>query len=554
MTVAKTDQTTKSADVVEKESSEIVKFQSNGVLVKELNVGTIAFFNTNLVTTKMIDLLCMGLEKGGFEHEGLGLFSIIFRNDGFPIQESGEKAQWFYFPDTYTAVCNIKHLIDICVTHTLDEKREMNVNLGIRASIWKAFLTGCFHEYCHAFSSLTEPGGHLKPEDIENDENRADEGAIELLFSLAKEYDIEMSFTPEMEARIEARITAEIEFAELEVDEQEDVFLQKWIDIQTHIKTNNGIWYQPEEDTDDFFMTSFKEFLHFTSGDDENDPEWAKATLPIPSITTQQNRMVVEEIDVQNPKFVGSADDAMSILENAEMDDDDIPWTPDEMNIGGREGIQQVIQNRQPTMAMGTDASVAPISVPPENTMAASPLNTDVNPQVVVGANMYPASTLDVATFQSVISGLYLKLFKHIFQECGFNPAGNPAFTRKENIATPVPLTDAENNIVKEMECYNGQGGKCPGTQVENFVSGVYIDKLGTLPAYILTLSDINGNSITRKFLPQNPNNASKTAAWAKQGHQILWIVDPDSTDKQFAVRIHNGVLQNNTSGEWRAI
>lgn len=522
------------------EETPIEVFKSNGTVVKELNTGTIVFYNSNLVTAKMIEILCLGIEKGGFEHDGLGLFSVIFRNDGYPLPADGEKVEWMYFPDSYSAVCNIKHLMDICVSNTQNESKEIWINIGIRCAIWRALLTGFFHECSHAMRGLSFEGGLPADDEIAHEEAIADEVARNIVTGLAKEFDIEMSFTPEMDVLIADRINEELSLASEIADGDGDDFLQKWIDIQTYIKDNGGVFYQPEEDVEDFFFASFKEFLHLSSGDDADDPEWLKETLAVPSTTTV-NAIEIEVIDVPNPQFIGSVDEVPDFSTELE---DDIQLVTDTPVVAGMEGVSQVVQPNTTTIMS------QPIA----------PVNANANQQVVVGANMYQASTLDVGSFQATIKGLYLKVFAHIYQNCGFMPANNPAFTQGTKIADMIPLTQTESAIVKEMVCYNELGTKCPGTKVESHISGIFIDKGNTLPGYDLTIADMNGAATTRRFIPQNPHKTkpdgslSMTAQMAREGHQIMWIINPDSTDKQFALRIHNGVLQSNNAGQWAAI
>jgi len=516
------------------EDTKVIQFKSTGTIIKKLSIGTVVFHNTGMISDKMIDIMCLGIENGNFDNEGIALFNVIFRHDGFPVPDDGEKAEWMYFPDSYSAVCNVEHLIDIAIENSMDKEIEILPHIGMKCAIWRGFLSGLFHECIHAMSSLYWKGGHVPKDKLEKEEEEADEGAKSMLFALAKEYNLEMNFGEELNKYVDTKI---IDALVLHADADKDTFFHKWFELQSYIMENEGTCYIPEDDCEDFFLSTFKDFLHMASGDAEDDKEWLKETIDIP-VTLQTTTNV---IDIANPEFQGSVSD----VPNFEMDEvTNVPFDTEIPIVQGMEGVGQTVTPQQ-------IISAAPTSVAPAN----------VNTQAVVGANMYVPTTMDVGSFQATIKGLYLKIFSHIFQNCGFTPTGTPPFTTGDRIAENVPLTEAEKSIVKEMVCYDSQGQKMPGTKVENFISGIYIDKANTLPGFDLVLSDINGAATTRRFIPQNPNKMkqgtselSKTAAEARQGHQYMWIINPDSTDKQFALRVHNGALESNKAGQWTAI
>lgn len=543
-----------------------VLFKSTGTIVKELSIGTIVFHNTGMISEKLIEIMCLGIENGGFNNEGLALMNVIFRHDGFPIPNDGDKAEWMYFPDSYTAVCNVKHLINIAIDNTQNEEEKLYPHIGMKCVIWRAFLTGFFHECSHAMSSLSFEGGHIPEEKLEKEEQEADEAARNIIFSLAKEYNLEIDFSNEMNTYIDIRIDEEINTAAELADEDKDKFLQKWVDLQTYLRDNNGTCYIPEEDCEDFFLATFKDFLFMASGDAEDDPEWLKETIAVP---TTLSTTTTNEINIHNPTFDGGVNDIPDFTEKELIED--VPFIADPIQVAGMEGVNIVIQPQQiitpNTAPINPIASAQPTSVgnQPIVTTSVAPgtpaTNTNINPQVIVGANMYQAATMDTDSFQATIKGLYLKIFSHIFTNCGFNPTGTPPFVAGHKITENIPLSEAEKSIVKEMICYNAESQKMPGTKVENFISGVYIDKANTLPGFDLVLSDMNGAATTRRFIPQNPNKMktgtnelSITANLARQGHQFMWIINPDSTDKQFAVRVRDGVVESNTAGQWTAI
>jgi len=528
-------------------------FEAKGIMVKELLEGNIVFFNSDLVTAKTIEIMCKAVELGGFERTGHGLFSVIFREDGRPIPEDGSKCQWMFFPDTYSAVCNLVHLFDRVVEIGQGEKSDMAKYVSFRAEIWKSILTGFFHELHHADKFLEEPDLlRASKEAKDEEEETADDFAREMIISLAKEYDIEPSFTPEMESIIDQRWAEEIELAETDDDEK----LQEWAKVQKYMRQNGLFMHIPEEDHDDFNITNFKDLMHIISGDDGNDEDWLKGT------TSVQNEIPgttnVSEVTMDQPASTDAAGDVDPQMPEAEWD---TPWHED---VPGMQGVVNVYDHEpqvdpQPAPNIPTPPA-EPVTPAAPAAPAAPTSNVGTNPAAVVGEAMYQAPQMPNEGFQETVKGLYLKLFTHIFQNCGYAAGQTPFFNQGARIADQIPLTEAENKIVKEMVCYNGQGQRTPGVKVTNWVSGVFIDKAMTLPGFDLTLTDPNGVQITRKFIPQNPNktkadgNLSMTAQWAREGHQILWVIDPDNKDKQYAMRVFNGQVESNVSGKWASV
>lgn len=527
-------------------------FGPKGVDIRELSSGTLVFFNTDVVTGKTIDIMCKGIDVGEFDQTGHGLLSVIFRTDGRPTLDDGNKCQWMFFPDTYSAVCNVEHLLDRVIEISQGESSKEAKFVSFRSEAWKSILAGFFHELHHASAFLENPDLLRESEDAKDEEeDRADDFARTMLFTLAKEYDIEPSFTGEMDDIIDKRWADEIELAQTDDDEE----LQEWAKIQNYMRENGLFMHIPEEDNDDFNITNFKDLLHCMSGDDENDEEWLKNTNGISS--TIPGSVNVTEVTMEQPM---PQDSAYTINTAPQEPMDEIPWDTDE--VPGMQGVAEIYNHT----TTPTTPAVAPPTAPATQTPTAPPMAPSMesapttNPAAIVGESMYQPPKMSNEAFQAAIKGLYLKIYEHIFNGCGYNPGVNPFFTQGARIAEQLPLTEAERQIVKEMVCYNNQGQRTPGTKATNWVSGVFIDKAMTLPGFDLTLTDPNGTQVSRKFIPQNPNKTkqdgslSMTAQWAREGHKILWIINPDNKDKQYAMRVMDGEVQSNISGQWAAV
>jgi len=517
------------------QEQEVKRYNS---VVLETPMGKIAFFNTHLVTEKMIAIMEAALEESCFEPEGYGIYSVVFRGDGLPINEDGELNNWVYYSDSMSTVCNIEHCIDMAVRESLSNEYEHSEKVNFKVLVWQTMLSGFFHELHHGHSYLTEGEKVFEDEELlAEEEERANEFARTMLFTLAKKINIEPEFVEEMHVAINERWDEELKLIEENWGSATDKE-KSWFTCQKKmIFDQSPVWYDPgEEDEREYIMNTYKEFLHWVSGEDAADSEWNTDTSSIP-VLAQKTTEVPSEYYEENPPFEPDSPAGFQGVETTQ------PASGFQGAVQQPETFHEVVV-QQP----GHQAVQQPGPAPQHQAPA--------QPAVVETGPVYESPQMDTASFQNVVKGLYLKIFQNIFQGCGFNPTGNPPFMDGAKICEPVAITRQETMVVKSMLAYN-QSGQVNNFNVENAISGLFMNREKTLPGYDLTLTDVNGNSCRRKFIPQNPNKVrqdgqlSATAKLAREGHQIMWIIDPDSPDKQFALRVWNGVLQSNAAGQW---
>lgn len=549
---------------------------TRGITVIDHSLGAFSIGNSALISPKVTGIMVACLDDGGFEADGHGLATVLFRDDGYPL-EGDERATWMFYPNSQAAVCNIVGCIDIAIENSQDVETPNSEFVSVYALVWKNIIQGFFHEAHHA-NAFLQDGADLWDNAVarEKEEEKADEYARMMLFKLAKTMDLEPEFTEGVATMITERLMTELDLIKeslpaLDEERAEDAKLIRWYNAQKWLMNHGGV-YHDEGDTPVIDLKTFKEFLHVCSGDAENDPEWGGETIGKPVVLVQEpvgedahgNKVspspVVAEIIGDTYASDDSYDDMPYDL--ADDTDDDGFDAAVEAAPAGFQGVNQFVKQPAPAYQAPAPAYVppTPVYVPPAQQAApvAPSYVAPTNPAVVVGANAYPEIQLPAGVdAKSVVYGLYLKIFAHIFQGCQYNPT-NPSmpFAGVGNIVTWLPLNQHESLFVKEMTCYSadGRGTWCPGTKVNGAISGIIIDKAKTLPAYELTLSTPNGTQIKRKFIPQNPNKMTSgqltaTAADAKAGNQIMWIIDPDT--KAYSVRVYNGVVQTNVNGNW---
>lgn len=523
-------------------------FKANGSELRTHALGDIMFFNTHLVTAKMLDICMTSLDDAGFESDGHGIFSVVFRADGYPMAQKDVLNSWAFSADACCAMCNIQHCIELAFEDSLDSKVEHSEKASVYMGVWKNMLKGFFHESYHAHSAVDEPYKLRFDKDYRaKDEETAPEFAKEQLFFLAKNIDIEMEFTQEVHDMITARLEAEL--ARIEGDKKASKSDKAWAFHQKYLMENGGVFYAPplKKDEDGLHLMTFKKYLHFFSNDAEDDEEWAADTIGIKPEVTVHPLNENADGNVPGTTVVDSVPNAAVEVEPFEYDNYDEMVDP-EAGTPGFQGVEQVatapiVNQTAPVNAPAPVAAPAPIAAPVVNQTA------PVAPVAAAG----PAVQLS-ADPQTVINGLYTKMFTQIFQGCQYSPTMPMAFPGGANITQWIELTEDESKLVVSMTCYsndpNQRGVKVPNTPCDRHLCGILIDKAGTLPGYELTLMTPDGQTIRRNFFAQNPNKVgengyvSEPAKMAKGGAQIMWIVDADT--KEFKFRMVNGVMQKN--------
>ena len=368
-----------------------------------------------------------------------------------------------------------------------------------------------------------------------------------------------------------------------DVDEDQIAEDIEWLNNQINMAKNNWSFLRPAENDgeEDVYFLTFKEYMQFAYGAAHDDEEWSMEPLgvalkfiqdpiPEPAASTISDQPVLVTPPVTNTTqteevdYVDYTDDFDNMVESAPYIPNGVPSTPVQNTtaipttaIPTTSTITPTITTAIPTTTIPTIAAdqmpKAPAPIPTSVPQAPTHMGTN-QAAIVPGLNTYPPLNITDSEMGAIMKGLYLKLFAHIFNECGFNGRN---YTNGFKIATPIQLTASENMVVKYMVCYDANGQIHMKQPVDQWVSGIFINKANTLPGYDLTLATPEGHEVRRKLITQDPDKEkskgelSWSAQKAREGNQIIWIVDPDREDKQYAVRIFNGVMQSNHGGGW---
>lgn len=525
--------------------------------IRSTTCGDVIFINTNFVTPKTIDILVESINQMDDLVSGHGMYTVVFRMDGRPRVKSNELNTWIFNPDAKSAICNVSDCIELAFTNTMDEDKTDAVYCNVAHIAWKHLITGFFHEAHHANAFITDYDELIGESDDARqiEELRADEFADLHSFHMAKLVNMEPEFSEHVMGMLNEQW---LEYSTLiNEDEKADDHSKLWLKVQTQMMQAGSSFFMPaDEDSgaDHFECKTFKEFMKWTSQDSDDEAWDAEPVgvvqtglhIPDPNVTAENTPAAIANTNPVMPNAVSA-----QYMEPDDLDmeghDDAQPYVaPTVMGAINQEYAQQPAAPAQNGF-QGVQQQFVPAV--PAPVAAATPVHQQTA--------AVPAA--DAVAFQATVKSLYLKMFHHIFQTCGYNPQMPQVFGQKDKIVDMLPLTPEEANIVGAMDCYNELGQVAAGTPCQNWLSGVFIDKAQQLPGYTLTLNTLEGAQIFRKFVPQNPNKVNfetkqptKPALDAKAGNQILWVIDP--SDPKGATRVYNGVYQRQEGYNWIAI
>lgn len=589
--------------------------KAESVITHENVFGKFAIVDDHLATPKTIAILSEAMERDIANKCGHGIYSIVFRNDGQPWGKRRENGThkmnaWRFYWGPKAAVCNLQHCIKLALETSQKEivpgdDENAFMCMSVHMLVWKNILQGFFHECRHAQQFAIDIDGELieaidagDEEALNAAEKDADEYSRELLFKMAKEFDLEPEFSQTVVEEINKALEAA--FEDIETDPKAPEGMLKWLEAQRMLIERGGVFYSPgnpSEGEDDHYLKTFKEFLFMCSGDSEDDKSW--------DMKPKELLLTLEQEPWKESSSGGAAtNQAETNYVDSDYDydpeyDGDFEYPPGFQGVGQfqQHNTQAYNQQYQAPAQQRWEQNQVPVQQPaqqwqqqPAQPQYQQPVQHDyssygypqqqwqqqpVQPQqwqqpvqqapaqptqndqaAVVGGMAYTPLNIATEDVKRIVYTLFKKLNAHIFSGCQFNPANlSMPFESASNISAPLPLTKEEMMFVKEMTITEGDskraGVKCNGT-----IQGTFMDKAKKLPGYEFVIQSPEGHQLVRKLIPQNPNKPGKdghglsfTAQEARQGNHILWLLDVMSG--KFIGRIYNGQVQKNEAGKW---
>lgn len=235
-----------------------------------------------------------------------------------------------------------------------------------------------------------------------------------------------------------------------------------------------------------------------------------------------------------NVAMVGPAHVSMS--SNMEFDSEGMQYDPQWLD-------DDDFEIPPPTMSMATSEPTVAFAkteeLPFVPTNAPAPPAPPA-PAAPTGPTPPPQSGDTTDDLKQLFLDVMLRCHSNIFSKCGWD--GHGGFSAPKNVCTePVYVGDLVNkHMLAECHAEDANGRKMIDTNVGATITGFVAHK-SKLPMYHLVFK-INGQKLTRRLVPQNPNKTDdtgqlkKNAVKAREGNRICWIIDPDNNKLTYQI------------------
>lgn len=511
--------------------------------------GTIVIYGHNNISKTDLELIaaCFSETVWDGDEDVHGVRIIKFLTDGRPVREDGQMV---------LANCSIElGGISINLQRHFDRALEYCVNEPER-SIWPTFnmllLQSYLHEACHiACRQTPEKREMMDAGDLEEEEKNSEAWSFEMLVRLARKVCIE----PDDYAK-------------------SPYFLKKWNEVRVMSKDSDDPWFkkqqfmldnrimfklEPEKGVHEGLESvTFKEYVRLMDPDSDNE-EWANNTtnstvklmnvtqpevIPgadIPVYPSSQNCSIADEIDLEDFIAMGSSD-VEGTYEFAE-------GTSEFVANNGFFGETETIEK-------GFEKSMFPVKgAPAQNGFGQQNMNRAVPAGTPTGNKVYPNIGLTPEQVGSIVQGVYMKIYNHMFTNCVMLADNDVAFERPEAVCMlPITLTEDEKKVIVKCDAMDSNGRMHYGVPTEDGNLWGYVSSKVKLPMYTLYINNC-GSEDVRKLMPQNTNkrnndgSLTKPAAMARSGVAIMYAIEGNDqkaeiTGKKYIMKCTNGVME----------
>lgn len=448
----------------------------------------------------------------------------------------------YHYPEVKAIAINLDKILD----DALDMVVGIETHLNIMAVIHMSMLATLAHEFHHVHLFATDSKAYA---DEKKREILADEYAESFLVDLARNYRCEppavadsVYFAPRL---------MEIFQCEKESEEKDE-----GIGLTLDMLENGYVYFKDGQG-----IKAFYEYVLANAG---------KEIVEQP--TTQINAIIHKEDDTvvvaapDKPEVTSAVEEAaedlvremeaQGVVEDMAVEDETEGLEPvfdtgeAEYEVGGTytqdtadepemlgEGL---VDTPYEAPASASAPTPPPAPVNPEEYEVKLPANVVAEQQTIAQAaqGMAPQQmsapfeakpmNLPVATIQAAGEAIYMRLYGHIFNKCGWTPGVDMAFSAPTNVVEGVPVEDiltgmGASGMILGFETVDANGQRT-FEKYDGHIRG-FVFKNKQLPAYKLFLN-INGEVAVRLLLPQNAAKPSKWGVMAKQGHAIMHIKD----------------------------
>ena len=511
-----------------------------------LKGGTVVH-GTHLVSDKLIGIVneILKLDRGGVN---FGIHCVEFKDNGTPAGKAGMS-----YIDSGSIAINLEEIWSAALT-ALEEGK---IKLSITGTVWHELLMTLLHETNHIFTMQDAAYREIAETDPKAAETEAESWAKDNMIELSKTLDIEPSVFSDMPF-------FNVKLMELMTTMKDE----DWI-VRVKMMLEDDIMYHDGDN--DIILTSFREYLRGIDDPDEKSKEWEQGVSVIDLIFNMDDDSVVKTAEVLPKPEVEAV-----VVEESE---EDLAQRITQATAGAPVDTPaaEAIINVKATVA--PDPTLAGLFAPAltEEEVAASiaeetsdavklPENIVAEQQQVAAAatavpatappaTSYEPNGLSAETIVAFLKDVYMRLYSHPFNKCGWQLNSDQGFTNPGAVLEPVSIADLIQlhnapNLIMEYDSLNESGNLKSEMCDKGFVRGLVFTKSNQygIPAYALYLN-LNGMRVKRSLITQNPaklnagGQPSPMAIEARAGHAIMWIMSEDK-DKKFVAKIRDNVYE----------
>ena len=506
--------------------------------------GTVAVYGHEHISKKDLTIFATALSMEEFDLEsgGHGVYSIVLRTDGKPMY-NGRQQYGVCCNDCNAIVLNISHMFNKAFERALDRNDGTSIWTFYQRCLYLTFL----HELHHiiTFKDVDEMPEHASAEE----EAEAEKWAQDTLFYMAQNYDIEP-----------AHYSKSSFFCKQFYNMIKGVENDEWVALQKKL-VQNHTYYRLAADPgkhDGLFLSQFKPYLHFISGDPTNDPKWntktrksttggvieslhdmiyepsvgveapttidilaetiAEVNTPVvtPTPTATVNTVVTPAPAVTMTQYANQVNPELYAEVEDFGDDEGVEAT----NMSGIPGMEDVVYSPAPQPA----PAYTPVKYAPAPQPAPSP---QAPVQTATHSNLSNLG-FDPKYIGDVVWGVYFRMYNHIFGRCGQLLNSEVPFSNPDAVFTEaLQLSPEESQIIFKCDCMDENGKWHPNVPTENGILRGYVSSKLKMPSYKIYIN-FNGVEHVRLLMPQNPNTGSKYAIAAQRGGRILMNINGD--------------------------
>ena len=514
--------------------------------------GTIVVYGHNHISKTDLELAaaCFGDTVWDSDEDVHGVRVIKFLADGRPTKVSGEMV---------LANCSIElGGISINLQYHFDRTLELCINEPER-SVWPTFvqmlMQSYLHEACHiACRQTTEKREQMDAGDLAEEETASELWSFEMIIRLARKICIE----PDDYAKSSFFSN---KWNQFKAEASED---DAWVKKQQHMLDNRIMFkLDPEKGVHEGLESkTFKEYMRLMDPDSDNE-EWknntTNSTVKLMNIV-QPEPEVIPGANIPMYPTSGNANafidpDLVDMSSNFEGSYEFAEGTSDFDNgIAGfndSEFFQEVA-----AVEKSFEQSMFPVKgAPVQNGFGQPNMHRAIPAGTPTGNKVYPSIGLTPEQVGSIVQGVYMKIYNHMFTNCVMLADNDVAFERPEAVCMmPITLTDDEKKVIVKCDAMDSNGRMHMGVPTEDGNLWGYVSSKVKLPMYTLYINNC-GNEDVRKLMPQNTNkrnndgSLTKPAAAARSGVAIMYAIEGNDqkaelTGKKYIMKCTNGVME----------